>query len=221
MANEPLRRITERIHSNDRALWVFCGDSITHGALHTQGWRDYVEIVEERVRYELGKTMQLFVNSGISGDTTAGIVKTLDHRVLQFKPDIFSLMIGMNDAARLSPEEYEINLREIVRRVRDESDADILMNTCCAIHPEECPGREQYAEYMQVFRNVAGELGLALIDHHSTWESVRVEDRTTFQSWMANEFHPNALGHWIFAERILNELGLGMIEKAPPPPSSS
>lgn len=35
----------------DRPLkWLFTGDSITHGALHTFGWRDYAELFAERVR---------------------------------------------------------------------------------------------------------------------------------------------------------------------------
>src|SRR5262245_38050003 len=33
--------------------WVFTGDSITHGALHTRGWRSYPEHFAERVRWEL------------------------------------------------------------------------------------------------------------------------------------------------------------------------
>jgi len=217
MSDDTTRRLIDRIHDADKLIWVFCGDSITHGALHTAGARDYVELVEERVRYELGKALHLFANSGISGDTTAGILKTLDHRVLQFRPDIFSLMIGMNDAARLSLEDYEKNLREIVQRVRAETNAEALLQTCCAIDPDECPGRERYADYMAACRRVAADLNTALIDHHSTWESVRVEDRDTFKSWMANEFHPNALGHWVFAERILKDLRLGGLEKTSPP----
>ncbi len=215
--SDAMNSLVSRIGASDRLMWVFCGDSITHGAIHTAGARDYVELVEERVRFELGKTMHLFVNSGISGDTTAGILKTLDWRVLKFEPNVFALMIGMNDAARLSIEEYEKNLCEIIARVRAETDAEVLMQTCCSIHPEECPGRETYPAYMEVVRRVSADLDTALIDHHSTWESVRLEDRPRFNSWMANAFHPNAAGHWVFAERILKDLKLGALERTPRP----
>ena len=35
--------------------WLFAGDSITHGALHTFGQRDYAQLFNERVRYEMGR----------------------------------------------------------------------------------------------------------------------------------------------------------------------
>ena len=213
----PMQKFVDRIQQNEKLIWVFCGDSITHGASHTTGRRDYVELVEERVRYELGKTQHLFVNSGISGDTTAGILGTLDHRIMRFQPDLFLLMIGMNDPAVLPLEEYEKNLREIVSRVRAETPAEVLLQTCCAINPEECPERLRYPEYMDACRRVAADLETALIDHHVEWEAVRTSDLATFKSWMANEFHPNALGHWAFAEKILRDLDLGPLANCPPP----
>ena len=221
MPSELLQKAIDRIQSATKALWVFCGDSITHGALHTTGRRDYMELVEERVRFELGKSQHLFINSGISGDTTQGILRTMDHRILRFKPDVFSLMIGMNDAKNLSLAEYDHNLREIVKRVRQWSQAEILFQTCCAINPEECPGREDYAKYMDTFRDVAGEMDIALIDHHAEWEAVRLEDPGRFKGWMSNEFHPNALGHWTFAEKMLADLQLGALERTPPPYEST
>ena len=47
--------------------WVFYGDSITHGALHTYGWRSFVEIFEERLRFEKNHVMDYVINSGTSG----------------------------------------------------------------------------------------------------------------------------------------------------------
>ena len=38
--------------------WVFTGDSITHGAAHTIGWRDYTELFDERARWELRRTRE-------------------------------------------------------------------------------------------------------------------------------------------------------------------
>ena len=213
----PTQKLVDRIQQNEKLIWVFCGDSITHGAAHTDGRRDYVELVEEWVRYELGKVQQLFVNSGISGDVTTGVLEGLEHRVLRFQPNVFSLMIGMNDAARLPLEEYEKNLREIVSRVRGETPAEVLLQTCCAINSEECPQRLRYPEYMDACRRVAADMETALIDHHAEWEVVRTSDPATFKAWMANEFHPNALGHWVFAERILRDLDLGPLAGCPPP----
>jgi len=43
MGGNALERLVSRIRS-EKVVWVFCGDSITHGATHTDGRRDYVEL---------------------------------------------------------------------------------------------------------------------------------------------------------------------------------
>ena len=217
LSQTPVEKLINRIHNSDKAVWVFCGDSITHGALHTQGARDYVELVEERVRYELARPLHLFANTAISGNTTAHILDQFGHRVERFKPDAFSLMIGMNDSARIPIGNFRNNLRQIVNRVRESCGSDVLLHTCCAIHPEQCRERAAYPEFMDAVREAAAELATALIDHHAAWERTRLENRRLSDSWMANEFHPNEIGHWVFADRILKELNLGPLEKVTAP----
>jgi len=219
MGGNALDRLISRIGS-EKVVWVFCGDSITHGATHTDGRRDYVELIEERVRGELGKTLHLFVNSGISGNTTRDILAQLDHRVLRFRPDIFSLMIGMNDCAgnrEMSVEEFRANLGAIVEKVRESAHSEVLLQTTCAIDPAETPDRVYFLECMEAIREAATELDTALIDHQAEWEKTRREEPARHASWMANPCHPNALGHWVFAEKILRDLGLGALEKCAPP----
>ncbi|HEU5326569.1 MAG TPA: hypothetical protein VFU78_00670, partial [Thermomicrobiales bacterium] len=46
----PVRALLQGV---EPVRWVFAGDSITHGAAHTIGWRDYTELFGERVRWEL------------------------------------------------------------------------------------------------------------------------------------------------------------------------
>lgn len=91
------------------------------------------------------------------------------------------------------------------------------MQTCCAIHPQEAPGRTAYPAFMEVVRRVAAGEETVLIDHHRQWEPVRVSDPARFDTWMANPFHPNALGHWVFAERILADLELGPLKHCAAP----
>src|SRR3954465_1714944 len=77
--------------------WVFTGDSITHGALHTMGWRSYVEHFAERVRFELKRSRDIVVNTGISGNRMTNLLADAEWRVHRFQPQVVSLMMGMND----------------------------------------------------------------------------------------------------------------------------
>jgi hypothetical protein len=81
--------------------------------------------------------------------------------------------------------------------------------------------RKTYPEFMEALRRLAPELDVALIDHHAEWERVRLQDDDLYQSWMSDAIHPNALGHWVFAERTLKELEIGPLERTKPPVSGT
>ena len=96
--------------------WVFTGNSITQGAKHTHGMRSYPEIFAERVRWEMHRSNDFIINTGISGNTTQNILNDFDKRVNQFKPKVVVLMIGTNDAAERSKlGEYVIKIKEVAQ----------------------------------------------------------------------------------------------------------
>ena len=64
--------------------WVFTGDSITHGAAHTIGWRDYTELFDERARKlplpeDLTGTLRRYICCHEVGHTLG-----LDHQDVNF-----------------------------------------------------------------------------------------------------------------------------------------
>ena len=81
-----LDRIKALLAGNDALTWVITGDSITHGALHTLGWRSYPEHFAERVRWELRRMRDVVINTGISGERTGGLLKDFDWRAARFQP---------------------------------------------------------------------------------------------------------------------------------------
>ena len=104
-----LERIAGFLKQKDPLIWLFTGDSITHGAKHTQGYRSYPEIFSERIRYELGRLRDIVINTGISGNTAQVIINDFGWRIGQFKPAVVSLMIGTNDCVEtrnISPEVF-------------------------------------------------------------------------------------------------------------------
>src|SRR5206468_2375866 len=83
-----LQKIQSLVRSPEPVTWVFTGDSITHGAHHTFGWRSYPEHFAERVRWELRRYRDVVINTGVSGDTIKGVAADVDHRVLRFRPNV-------------------------------------------------------------------------------------------------------------------------------------
>lgn len=202
---QELARIKARMADKRPMTWVFTGDSITHGAVHTKGWRCFAEIFAEKVRAEMGRKRDLVVNTGISGDTTAGFMPDIEWRLTRFKPDVAFVMFGMNDCVK-GPDlaTYETNLRTIVAAVRREGGIPVLMRVNPAV-----PGspREKVvarlAAYMEAVERVARAEKVLVIDHFGDWRKKPGEIRRM----MNDDIHPNALGHQEMALRIFGALG--------------
>ena len=202
-----MNRVKKLFSDPKPRTWVFYGDSITHGALHTFGGRDYVEHFSERVRSELGRVQDVVINTAISGDNTRGLLHSFDWRVGRFDPDVVFIMVGMNDCGEGNPidlAEFERNLLELCVRI-DKLDAAPVLQTTCPIIPGAAPDRyPHFPKYMDVIRKVADEGGWPLIDHTAEWDSK--SDKLFYK--MSNAFHPNAMGHIAFAHTLFKELGI-------------
>jgi len=197
--------VKQLLKSDEPVKWLFYGDSITHGALHTFGKRDYTELFTERVRFELGRSRDVVIKTAISGNTTRPLLDDFDWRVAQFRPHVVFVMIGMNDCSESNPvtlAEFEKNLHTLTDRM-EALDSRTVMQTTCPILPGSAPEREPHFDgYMDAVRRVAADRALPLIDHARFW----AEHADKHDYWMSNAFHPNEYGHMAFAELLYREL---------------
>ena len=201
-----LARLRARMSDKRPVTWLFTGDSITHGALHTKGWRCFSEIFAERVRFEMNRRSDIVINTGISGDTTAGIIAALDWRLSRFQPDVTFIMFGMNDSV-IGPDlaTYEANLRKVVTEARKNGGIPVLMrvNPCLPGSAQE-KRHAKLESYMDVVAKIATDEKLILVDHWADWR----KEPKSIAPMMNDEVHPNARGHQEMAIRILQAVGL-------------
>jgi len=201
-----LDRIKALFKKPDPVTWLITGDSITHGALHTHGWRSYPEHFAERVRWELRRVRDVVINTGISGDTAPGLLKDIDHRVLRFRPTVVSIMMGMNDATAgpAGRERFVSAYNAVIDRVRAETGALILLHTPNPITPA-ATRRQDLPAYAARVREIARERSTALVDHDKAWR-----ERGTPLNYLLNDgtIHPNHHGHALFAHTMCIALGI-------------
>ena len=197
------QRIRALLSGSEPAIWLFTGDSVTHGALHTMGWRSYPELFAERVRWELRRTRDIVINTGISGDTTAGLLKDLDWRIFQFKPHVTSIMMGMNDCAGgpAKRDDFRSNLNKLVDAIEVHNSLPILNTT----NPIYTPNTERRND---IIREVARKRKTVLVDHSSHWFEVKKTEAEMLYWLNDGSIHPNECGHREFANLIFKELGI-------------
>jgi acyl-CoA thioesterase I len=202
-----MQKIKSLLAKQEPIKWLFYGDSITHGARHTYGNRDYPELFSERIRYELGRLNDIIINTAISGNTTRQLLDGFNWRVKQLKPNVVFIMIGMNDCSSnndISLQEFEGNLTKLCNSLYKINSLPVLQTTC-PILPGQAPDRlKNFNDYMDIIRTVAENENIPFIDHAKFWN--KNADAHFF--WMNNAFHPNAYGHRVFANYIYDALGI-------------
>lgn len=192
-------------------IWLFTGDSITHGAKHTHGYRSYPEVFQERIRWEISRVRDVVINTGISGNAAMNILSDFDWRVAQFNPHVVSVMIGTNDCARegMNPEQFRKNVMELIVRIR-EINAIPLLHTPNPIILDKSPERATLPDYILVLRQLAEAENVVLVDNYKFWEETgRAKSLDyVFKNWLNDPLHPNQHGHQEIARLMLKKLDI-------------
>ena len=133
------------------------GDSLTEG-LGVDNNANYPAQLEARLQ-ELGYKDVKVINSGLSGETSTGLVNRLDW-VLQTKPDITILTIGANDAIRgIDVATVEANIRTAVKRLQDGGSEVILGG----MQIYDNLGADYVESFAAIYPRVAKDMNVTLI----------------------------------------------------------
>ena len=133
------------------------GDSLTEG-LGVDNDANYPAQLEARLQ-ELGYKDVKVINSGLSGETSTGLVNRLDW-VLQTKPDITILTVGANDAIRgIDVATVEANIRTAIKRLQDGGSEVILGG----MQIYDNLGADYVESFAAIYPRVAKDMNVTLI----------------------------------------------------------
>lgn len=167
------------LHDNSRI--VFFGDSITELGVKPNG---YVTIVREQLAIRHPDLRIEVVGAGVSGNKVNDLQQRLVRDVMDRKPTIVVIYIGINDVWHWAlsnlkgstKAEYEAGLREIVARIQY-SGASVILCTPSVIgekHDGTNPQDKMLEEYAAISRTVAKSLGASLCDLHKAFHTYLV-----------------------------------------------
>lgn len=206
-----MEAITNLLKSEESVKWLFTGDSITHGALHTYGMRDYVQIFEERIRYEYARGRDVVIKTGVSGWQSQTILDDIECNILQFKPQVVSIMVGMNDATQGCDylDKFTANCNSIIDQIQSETGAVVILHTTNPIPAGGDPCREPALPFInERIRSIARQRNLILIDHYAYWTKSWEQNPLKILQWTDDPIHPNDFGHKAMAKLLFKELGI-------------
>jgi acyl-CoA thioesterase-1 len=152
------KQTTPSIEQHQTPLTILAlGDSLTEG-LGVASDANYPAQLEASLQ-ERGYKDAKVINSGLSGETSTGLVNRLDW-VLQTKPDVTILTIGANDAMRgIDVATIEANIRTAVQRLQDNGSTVILGG----MQIYDNLGSDYVQSFAAIYPRVAKDMDVTLI----------------------------------------------------------
>ena len=201
--NSPVSVIESLLRSSDAVRWLFYGDSITHGAQHTLGKRDFSELFREHVIWELKRQNDLVLNAAYSGYTLRELIREFDFRAGSFRPHAAFVIIGTNDCVKYPRNEFEKNLYCLLEKFNS-IQCKLILQTPLPLISELDPVRAENLQYYpDMISHFAEKNHVALIDHWRMWNRISKQERYYL---MSDPVHPNEMGHLLIAQKIFRDL---------------
>ena len=197
------------------------GDSITQSGGQYGG---YVWLLQRYLNLLYPDKPVEIISSGVSGNTSTQLNERFKQDVLDKKPDLITINIGVNDVLQSfqtpttarpnipTTQEYQQNLTAMVQAATSKA-IPVLLLSPTIIH-EDLSSREnqRIAEYIAVMRDVALQYRCQFIDLNIPFRHVII----TYQRYggqgqnllTRDGIHPNIAGHQIIAYNILKSWGV-------------
>jgi acyl-CoA thioesterase I len=203
-------------------LFLCIGDSITDCGRRDIAFplgNGYVKIFSDLLlAYFSGKKIKV-INKGIGGNTVPDLKARWEDDVIYHKPDWLSILIGINDLHRVlgkgpdwesfTPEKYEKNYRDILKRAKNKAGCPIVLLEPFYISNDSTDNwRGQVLRLLEDYRKIVWQLSkefkTSLVKLQDIFRNnLKYNDADTF---CAEPVHPNITGHQIIAQHFFETL---------------
>ena len=201
----------ERLRRGEKSLIVCIGDSITEQNYHIHGYLNYVGLFSEKLINTFGRKQFVF-NTGMSGGTTTSVLARLEQDALRFKPDLITVMLGINDAkgGEENVPQFNRQMLAIIEAIRNNRSEMLLLTQNYVDFESESAAdvRRSYPHYVKAIRAIAASHQVPLCDIHRKWKDSIENNYSLHLKLMNDGLHPNEHGHQFIADTLFEYLGI-------------
>jgi lysophospholipase L1-like esterase len=206
------------------AVILFQGDSITDGNRgrnedpnHIMG-HGYAFSIASRVGADFPEKNYKFYNRGISGNKVTDLENRWQSDTLDLKPDVLSILVGVNDAASVvftrppvvSVEKYEDTYNALLEQTKTVF-PDILFVLCEPFILKVGKVKENWEKYHQNIKQRQEVVKKLAVKHDAVFVASQevfnnVCDKAPAEYWMWDGVHPTVAGHELLAREWLKQV---------------
>lgn len=199
---------------------LFIGDSITDVGRREDPdklGKGYVRNIFDYLAAKDPANCPQVINMGISGNKITDLRNRWQRDVLDLKPDILSIKIGINDVWHgLVPDRQGVSIEEfvgvyhaILRQVHNVLPGCriVLCEPSVIWPPSPAEGNARLQPYVRAVNEVGREFGaVSIIPLHGAF--VRAKEKRPDIVWAPDGVHPSTAGHMLIARTWLATTGL-------------
>jgi len=201
----------------DQMCVVFQGDSITDAGRDKAQYyanrsggmgHGYVMLTAAELLGTHPSTSMKIYNRGISGHKVFQLANRWDIDALALKPDVLSILIGVNDFWHMvngnydgDVNVYENDLRALLQRTKDElPDVKLVIGEPFAVKGGSAINDKwsSFDDYRAANKKVADEFSASWIPYHRVFEEALNEAGVDF--WCPDGVHPSMAGAYLMKE---------------------
>jgi len=183
-------RIVKNLAASKHQVLVTYGTSLTAG----DGGRAWVNAVNDTLNKKYNNNLTT-INAAKSAMWSGWGVQNLEDSVINKKPDAVLIEFGMNDAFlnyKTSPQLAKLNLNYMIDRIKlYNPQCEVIlqiMNIPINVHAD---ARPNILAYYEVYRQVAAEKKLLLIDHYPNWKKIVDQGKDAYIKYVPDGIHPS------------------------------
>jgi lysophospholipase L1-like esterase len=199
---------------------LFIGDSITDCGRRQcpeEVGSGYVRLVRDHLLAKDPSTAPVVLNRGVSGNKIPDLQRRWTRDVLDLRPDILSIYIGINDVWHglvpgregTSTDAFIGGFRDLLAQTRAALPGCgiVLCEPSVLWLPTMPEANGKLAPYIDTVRTLAREFAIEhVVPLHDVFNRAR-EQRPTI-AWTSDGVHPTSIGHMLIARAWLGSTGL-------------
>ena len=188
---------------------LFQGDSVTDAGRERRDYHQlgngYPKYAAELIKQAFPEVEFEFINQGISGNRTGELFDRSSKDLIEFQPDIVSVLIGVNDVLHkycwpenikvpTTPQQTEANYRALLSEIKKRTNAKILMMAPFVLGGERYGVAIPDVRALQpMIKRLANEFADAFVPLFDHFDEAMVEHPDPLY-FTADGVHPNEVG---------------------------
>ncbi|QIP14263.1 SGNH/GDSL hydrolase family protein [Spirosoma aureum] len=205
-------------------VFLFQGDSITDGNRgrnadpnHIMG-HGYAFSIASRIGADFPENGFTFYNRGVSGNKVSDLQKRWQADTLDLKPNVLSLLIGINDTAAvvnkpaeaISSEQFETAYRQLLTDSKSQNPSTLFVLGIPFVYPVGKRKenwelwRDDTTKRQEVVRKLTTEFDAVLVDYPTVFD--KAMKNTPAEYWIWDGIHPTVFAHELMAREWIKQV---------------